>query len=401
MTARLRKKRSLLVSLIVVYSVASFSHLLGTVLTEEESSSSTKYSWNPLDTAPTQQLQKQKQTIYAPRRLPRYKSIVNRTSAEIIGDPQPLLDFAIVGHGKCGTTSLQQWLSTHPEIICPEQEILELSLGKNHETDLLARLYKEFKSSNGSHNIQKTKLGYKNPGEIRIPRSIRFLDRWFGKTILIVGIRHPISWFESLYNFKVQNLQEDLPSNQWGDPNLLIGACRDPFVFDCVGTHKGLFHVHLAMLGKTNQIEHLQKRYRILRNNIVATKNPVFLFDVDQLNDDNATRRNIFKNDFKKLLGLSQELGPIPRLSPGKILSKELQEDRDRHKISICDDKYLPLRAELMEIAREASDFILNRGFLDHQDVTVSSRPYFEHILGTRWTKDPCGATKDETSSKT
>jgi hypothetical protein len=323
---------------------------------------------------------------------PRLRSILDTKEGKIIGDPQFLLDFAIIGHGKCGTTSLQLWLSDHPEIMCPKEEILELSMaGDDPAPTFVFRLYKEFLSAEPRY-----KLGYKNPGEIRIPRSIRLLSKWFPKTILIVGIRHPVLWFESLFNFKVQNLPEHIPSNHWGDPNNLVGACEDPGQFNCVGTHKGLFHVHLALLGKTNQTKQLEEQYKGLGGKISPTSNPVFLFDVDQLNDANVTRNAIFQRDLQNLLGLKQGLGqPPPRHRPGKVLRPKLQAKREKLKIRICDDKYAPLRKELMRIAREASEFIRNSGFLDHPDVRVSSREYLEHILETRWMKDPCLVEKN------
>ena len=329
---------------------------------------------------------------------PALRDIIDKTTGEIIGDPQFLLDFAIVGHGKCGTTSLQQWLSNHPEIFCPLDEILELSMAEQPARYLILRLYRE---SIHANPMVQHKFGYKNPGEIRIPRSIKLLNRWFPKTILLVGIRHPILWFESLFNFKVQNLPEDMPSNHWGDPNTLIGACEDPFQFNCVGTHKGLFHVHLAMLGKTNSTadpytQNLIEQYPILQQGkaIVPTNNPVFLFDVDQLNDKNETRMSIFRNDLQSLLGLDQPLGSTPRHRPGKVLPKKLQAKRDKAKIRICDDRYLPLRTELLRISREASEYLRKSGFLDHPDIKVSSKEYLQEILETRWMNDPCAAAE-------
>jgi hypothetical protein len=321
------------------------------------------------------------------------RSIVDIQTGEIIGNPQGLLDFAIIGHGKCGTTSIQHWLMEHDEMYCPEDEILELSLASRPQ--FLQRLVMEsLKAAEQQHpKIQKVLLGYKNPGEIRVPKSIQFLSRWFPKTLLIVGIRHPVLWFESLYNFKVQNLPGHMPSNYWGDPNDLIDKCQDVKEFNCVGTAKGHFHIHLALLGKTNGTQELAKEYPILANRTQlppTTSNPVFLFDVDQLNDANATRMNRFQQDLPTILGLKHPLGPVPRRKPGKVWPKRLQKKRDQAKMRICDDRYQSLRQHLMKIAKQASNWIRNSGFLDHPDVHVSSRDYLEHILETRWMKDPC-----------
>jgi hypothetical protein len=273
----------------------------------------------------------------------------------------------------------------------PQKEMHDLTLGTPGR--FVYRLYTELPPG-------PYKRGYKSPGEIRSARSLRLLSKLFPKTLLIVGIRHPVLWFESLYNFKVQNLRPELPSNYFGDPNQLIGKCPTFLDFNCVGTAKGLFHVHLAQLGKTTQTKELEQRYPILKGNITQSRNPIFLFDVEQLSprDNNSTTYystqliDTLRQDLQTALGLTLPLPPPPKKRPGKILKqKKIQKSRDRHKIQICKAKFEPVRMELMRIAREASDWIRNSGFLDHPDVTVSSRHYFENvILKGHWEKDPC-----------
>jgi hypothetical protein len=375
---------------------------------------------------------------------------------------QFLLDFAIIGNGKCGTTSLLRWLSHHPEIFCPEREILKLSFKTVEE--FIKTLYKEIPtdgiwqvSSSPSlltsslpqveHRSNATipsktsaelviepvihRRGYKNPVEIRIPRSIQALATHFPQTILFVGIRHPISWFQSLYNFKVQNLPKSKPATYWGHPNDLMKKCGGPFDINCVGTYKGLFHLYLAYLGKTNQTAQLQQQYPSVWNERIVTMipNPVFLFDVQQLNDamtykvlskntttttttlrvgvdhtndindyddDSSTRQQKrgaqFRQDVQTILQLEYPLGPPPRMIPGKKWDdSNLQRKRDEQKIDICQDEFIPLRTHLLEISRQASVWIRTSGFLNAPTVHVSSRDYFvDEILGRQWMIDPC-----------
>lgn len=378
----------LLALAIMVYALTSFSYLVNIQLGYTVTSDGYHKAISAPNNYDSRTSTSNNGTQSTSARIPTLRSLLNFSTGQVIGDPQFLLKFAIVGHGKCGTTSISQWLAGHAEVHVPDDEVLALSVGTHAQ--FLHRLYMEYKRNSGEQRIH----GYKNPGEIRIPQSVRFLNKRFPRTVLVVGIRHPVPWFESLFNFKVQNLPEHLPSHHWGDPNRLIGVCDDPSQFNCVGTHKGLFHVHLAFLGKTNQTKALEARYKILRGNVIPTANPVFLFDVDQLHDSNATRRNTFEHDVQDLLGLGHGLGPPPRIRPGKVLTKRLQADRDKFKIRICDDRYIPLRTELVRMAREASGWIRTSGFLDHPDVRVSSQEYLEHILETRWMKDPCDEEK-------
>jgi hypothetical protein len=113
----------------------------------------------------------------------------NRT---IVGDVQFLLDFAVIGFGKCGTTTMMNWLADHSEVQCFRQEIWELMYG-NVDT-LISLLY--FDLLPGS----EYKRGYKNPGEITQPHILASFRRYWPRTKLLIGVRHPVKWFESLYN---------------------------------------------------------------------------------------------------------------------------------------------------------------------------------------------------------
>ena len=219
-----------------------------------------------------------------------------------------------------------------------------------------------------------------------------------------------------------------MPSNFWGDPNQLVGKCPSYRDLNCVGTAKGWFHVHLALLGKTTNTSFLEEKYPVLRGNITQTSNSVFLFDVEQLaqpkpidsevstttissgiieNHPNALkspetmplsqreRLESFRTDLQQFLGLSQPIQTNPpQKRPGKVLKKKLQKQRNRYKINICEDQYQPLRAELMTLSKEISVWIRTSGFLKHPDVIVSNPDYFEtYLLGEYYMNDPCPST--------
>jgi hypothetical protein len=78
---------------------------------------------------------------------------------------------------------------------------------------LVKRLYTQLSES------PQVQRGYKNPLDIRSPPSLHYLAKIFPRTTLIIGIRHPVRWMESLYNFKVQNLPRRVDPSYWGDPN--------------------------------------------------------------------------------------------------------------------------------------------------------------------------------------
>lgn len=121
--------------------------------------------------------------------------------------------------------------------------------------------------------------------------------------------------------------------------------------------------------------------------------NDVFLFDLEQLGDKNETRKQIMRHDIQAYLGVEAELPEVLHFTPGKKLTPDLQAAKDRKKIDICEDQYMPVRRELMQLSRLASRWI-RETFLDIPGVYVSSRDHFEAIL-LDWMKDPCGDKSD------
>jgi hypothetical protein len=323
------------------------------------------------------------------------RSILNLSSGEIIGDPQFLLDFAIIGFPKCGTTALQEWLSQHSQIQMLGGEVF--SLLNQQPSRMIWRLYTQLPSS------PQIVRGYKNPLDIRAPPTLRYLSQYFPQTTLIVGVRHPVRWFESLYNFKVQNLPRNVDPSYWGDPNELIHACGWWNDTNCVGTAKGWFHVHLAALGKVPFPEEWKDQYPMyLKQNTSPTKvpNPVFLYESQQLVFDDETSNNQnarqFRMELQRILHLNASLPSIlPRTKPDfDHFNKRQQRRKDQHKIDICHAKYQPVRTELMRLSRQASLWIRNE-LLNSPEVQVSSPDYFRELL-ERWMVDPC----DEVVSK-
>lgn len=363
---------------------------------------------------------------------PQLSELTGDKEENITGNVQFLLDFAIIGHAKCGTTTFLKWMKDHAaEALVLGDESYELRRGL--PARLVHRLYNlqpsvatTSKKTNDSftsvHNHDRTTLtfrrGYKSPSEIQDQRSLRYIRTYFPKTKLIVGIRHPVFWFESLYNFRIQNIKLlNKYLNQslmlLPHPNRLIGACQRNMKHTC--TDSGLFHVHLARLGKTNLTDDelndnsslgpyrtwiLDKEGR----RPARMPNPIFLYEVTQLQDElhakddsspgsqaqlQKHRSQKFRQEVQAFLGFHHELPPIPHASPGRQWENPaMQAYRDSQKIRICEAEYLPVRMHLLKQAQEASLWI-RQYFLNSADVFVSSRDYFEELL-KRWMHDPC-----------
>jgi hypothetical protein len=323
-------------------------------------------------------------------KLPPYDSLFNDTG-DLIGDPHVLLHFAVIGFGKAGTTSLIEWLGDHPELQVLRGELWALPMQQPKR--LLNRLYVMLSKS--------LRRGYKCPGDVISDYARNYYRTVLPKTRLFVGLRHPVLWFESLYNFRLQNLEgnETLPN-----PNTLVGTCRKNTKRVC--TYRGNFAHHLLQFGKhanattrpftplEQQLATWYRKYQFGPIDIKPVPNEMFVYEVNQLGDNEESRRNQLRRDIESFLGLSRELPEASvHRTPGKVWEEAIQADKDRRKISICDDSWLPLRAELMLQARTSSLWI-RHVFLDSPGVHVSSREYFEELL-KRWMVDPCNNKTD------
>ena len=301
------------------------------------------------------------------REWPRLENLIDPTNQTIISDVQFILDFAIIAHPKTATSNLQNWLRTHPEIQMHELE--NHALAMNKPAELVANLYSDLTPG---WNYRR---GYKAPRDLIIHESLRAIHTYWPTTKLIVGLRHPVLWFESFYNFRVHNGHK-MPS-----PETLIGKLQRGMVG--VATDESKFHIHLDNLGKT---WHSADELKLLSggNNkkidLPKMRNPIFLYEVNQLKDDNETRAALFSSDLQQYLALHQDFQPIST-KRGPKYDKAIE---------ICESQHTKLRRELMQNARDSSMWI-RLYFLNSPDVSVSSPDHFHDLL-MAWMIDPCDA---------
>jgi hypothetical protein len=331
-----------------------------------------------------------------------------------------LLHFAIIGFGKCGTTSMASWLDQHENLQVFPREVYDLML------DEPAALVKKIYTMPPGHYQR----GYKSPVDLSLPHTMRYFIEYWPKTKLIVGIRHPVHWFESLYNFRIQNLSTKQNHTTFPRPNKLIGRCYRSSYNAC--TFKGEFGLFLRNLGKTlalhnerdsvtgsYQVTELEKRmYRASGMNTdiqTPVPNPVFVFDLHQLSDDNPSRVTRFRYDLEQFLELNNsnnKASPLPAMpvhhTPGKTWRHhqdyaQVQSTKNNQKINICDTEHIPVRIELMRIARASSvwirQYLLDDETLRTAGVLVSSPHYLRELI-QEWMVDPCFA-KGDTSNNT
>lgn len=113
----------------------------------------------------------------------------------ILGDSSGIaLNFAIVGFPKTGTTFLLKLLENHPEVVMPPQEFCDIHRGTSEIRSWL-------NDASDLQTIDK-KYGIKCPTMVRNTNAIDNLAKLSDDTRLVVGVRHPVLWFQSFYNYR-------------------------------------------------------------------------------------------------------------------------------------------------------------------------------------------------------
>jgi hypothetical protein len=278
--------------------------------------------------------------------------------------------------------------------------------------------------------------GFKCPSDINQDHVLEYYRRYFPRTKLFVGIRHPVlvgwlimpcqsssvtllhlisspllaplQWFQSLYNFRIQNFEttDAIPPH----PNRLIGGCQKGNQRVC--TIKGNFAYSLIRLGKqhwngTRETTDLERiitqpgHGRISGFEPAAVShlpNDIFLFDVSQLGDEDNKRRESFRHSIKSFMGLTEDLSEAVHFVPGIKWNESLQTMKDSLKIDVCDRQFIPVRRELMFLSRNTAEWI-RTSFLDLPGVNVANREHFEDIMES-YMHDPCGSESDAMSEE-
>jgi hypothetical protein len=309
----------------------------------------------------------------------------------ITGDPSWLLNLAIIGFPKTGTSTLMRYLHKSPQVHIFDEERCEM--GYNQHVKLMASLYNDVPTG---HYVR----GIKCPRDLESSLALVNYQKYFPKTDFMVGLRHPIDWFESFYNFRVNNYFQMPPAET------LVGRCAKRHQGLC--TFRGNFHLFLANLGKTKIDTDPQERalipleYQKLIQPI-ALQGRIFLWDISQLKSDQELAAHDtlpgevrhsnaqFRKDLQQFLRLDYPLPEMIRVKPGFHHGNNQTAAQlvAVQKILICQDRYKELRQILLQQGKAAAQWIRDY-FLEAEGVVVSQKEYFSEVILKRWEVDPC-----------
>jgi hypothetical protein len=296
----------------------------------------------------------------------------------------PILDFVIAGFAKCGTTTMQANLGLIApmpvaDVCTPPAQTVYYSYNNWVE---------KYQEKNGTTKIFR---GTKCPQFVQ-GQWLQDYSKHVPRAKVIVGIRHPMRWFQSFWNMQMGNLltkkSGDNPYNLTKpcprkDGNGCRSGCPKRQLF-CL--HRGRFHNALASLGKTS----LSAKERDLLGpddpdggaNLLnqQVKNPVYLYEQAMLNED------YMWEDLRGYLGVDHPLAHEKRRSShGKY---------EHLALDFCDDKFDDLRAMMMPIAYNVSVW-LQEYFIPiakdnkRTDVTIPRPDTFAKLVD-KYKYDPC-----------
>lgn len=174
----------------------------------------------------------------------------------------------------------------------------------------LDQTLKEMPSVKNKLVTSTMKRAFKCPTVMYSFKSIIRLEKHSPLAKFVVGIRHPIKFVQSFYNYRVTEIYERglRDTEEIPDFRSTMEPGRRPW--KGVGLHAPRFELFLQQLGKTAMtpaaLQELSKYMSIGYELAVKPSNfTVFLYTVDQLEDTNDERSGHLRETLQDYLGLA------------------------------------------------------------------------------------------------
>ena len=248
------------------------------------------------------------------------------------------------------------------------------------------------KSSQNETNREQPQPATKRRG-VKCPRIVKEtarLNQLLNNTSrVIVGVRHPVHWFESLYNYRIWQKHEKKRFKQKPTLRYLHNNRTD---WLGLSTGAARFDLYLKQLGKvplsTDELQHMTRVNKvdgIMQSTTHHGQYPlkVFLYSMEQIKDSNTQRRLHFQHTLQHFINLDTPLHDLA--SKEKVNVNNFVHSEN---INICDEEYRFIRNTLVWQGKHASEWIRSK-FMKSGDVVVSDVGYMNEIL-EGWGVDPC-----------
>jgi hypothetical protein len=294
---------------------------------------------------------------------------------------RPQLDFFIAGFPKCGTTTLLYAFAQHGETQISREEKCGIANVVLNDTTAISEMEVELlKLPNKTIHLKR---GMKCPNGIKNARSIARINMHSPGARIVIGVRHPLLFFQSYYNYRITEYYNNNNTSPIPRVETLVGDSQ----WRGVSTDAARFELFLMQLGKANLTDFYLKQL-VARPHMGVQPNSlkIFLYSLEQMEDPMENRAARFRGELESFLGLKQHLKPFGRENINHFVAKDAHNET----IDICAAKYGPMRRLLVEQGKETSKWILD-SFVHSDDVIVANRDHFTQLLST-WSFDPCAA---------
>ena len=307
---------------------------------------------------------------------------VDAKAEDIPKDDKPGFDFVVAGFPKCGTTTLLKAFEAHEETDMAASE--QCAIASPLQAD--ARVHKLLDGTlNALSSRPQMKRSFKCPTAMYNYKSIARMEKHSPNAKFVIGMRHPVKMLQSFYNYRIteikeRGLDEAIPS--------LEKVLANDMPWKGVSMQSTRFELFLMQLGKTDvSAEHLTD---LTRTNydlaIKPTTFSVFLYTVDQLEDANEQRNHELRRHMQEYLDLKKPIEPFGHENTNHHVGKAAHAES----ISICDNKWATVRAQLIEQGAKTAEWIRDH-FIHSEDVQVANQEHFLETLQS-WGSDPCAA---------
>jgi hypothetical protein len=298
------------------------------------------------------------------------------------------LDFFVAGFPKCGTTTMLYAFANHNETDIGKTEKCVILNAKVSDSVALNRLDDAVGELSADYGMKR---GIKCPSGIKNSRSLERMHNHSPRARLIVGIRHPVLFFQSYYNYRVTEIHDRNLTERIPPAEALIGKTT----WKDVCTDTARFDLYLKQLGKTNmtttQLEEFVGRpHMAVRPNLLK----VFLYSLDQIDDTDENRSTTFRSGLQEYLGLRS---PIPSFSH-ENLNNFVGDKGHPETMDICQSRYDALRKVLVGHGIVMETWIRNE-FIRSPDVFVANMKHFLESIRT-WRTDPCPSGRVSAQTK-
>ena len=112
--------------------------------------------------------------------------LIDTETFELKVDVADVIDFAMIGNPKTGTSFMSSWIRKHPDLLTPKAEMraMKWPTGPGRSMQIMSNLIQQ--------KAPPKKLGYKCPADVRLIESLANLRDYFPRTKLIIGMLNTV-----------------------------------------------------------------------------------------------------------------------------------------------------------------------------------------------------------------